>query len=31
MIIASLMNLEAKKYFEAGSPEERENVKVSFK
>jgi LemA protein len=31
MIIASFMKLMPLKYFEAGSPEERENVKVSFK
>jgi len=31
MIIASYMKLLPKKYFEAGSPQERENVKVSFK
>ncbi len=31
MIIASYMKLMPMKYFEAGSPEERENVKVSFK
>ena len=31
MIIASFMKLEALAYFEAGSSEERENVKVSFK
>lgn len=31
MIIASFMKLAPMKYFETGSPQERENVKVSFK